>query len=33
MNTGALIMMLIGCIAVWGGLFITLGIALKQDKK
>ncbi|MHD0319122.1 MULTISPECIES: MetS family NSS transporter small subunit [Fusobacterium] len=30
MNTGALIMMTMGCIIIWGGLFITLGIAFKK---
>lgn len=30
MNTGALIMMTMGCIIIWGGLFIILGIAFKK---
>ena len=30
MNTGALIMMTMGCIIIWGGLFITLGNAFKK---
>ncbi|MGL5124221.1 MAG: methionine/alanine import family NSS transporter small subunit [Fusobacteriaceae bacterium] len=32
MNTGALIMMIIGCTIVWAGLFLTLAIALKKEK-
>jgi len=32
-NTGALIMMLFGCIAIWGGLLIALIIALKVEKE
>lgn len=30
MNGIALIMMLLGCVAVWGGLIITLCIAIKK---
>ncbi|MCF2628913.1 MetS family NSS transporter small subunit [Fusobacterium mortiferum] len=30
MNIGAIIMMIMGCTIVWGGLFVTLGIALKH---
>ncbi len=31
MNTSALIMMVLGCTIVWGGLFLTLGIAIKKE--
>ena len=30
MNTGAIIMMLIGCGVVWGGLITTIVIAIKK---
>lgn len=30
MNIGAIIMMIMGCTIVWGGLFVTLGIVLKH---
>lgn len=30
MNIGAIIMMIMGCTIVWGGLFVTLGITLKH---
>lgn len=30
MNIGAIIMMIMGCTIVWGGLFVTLGVALKH---
>lgn len=30
MNKGAFIMMSIGCIIVWGGLLVSLAIALKK---
>ena len=30
MSTGAIVMMRIGCTIVWGGLFVTLGIALRH---
>lgn len=33
MSTSALIMMLVGCGAVWGGAVITIVIALAADKK
>lgn len=32
MNIGALVMMLFGCITIWGGLFLALGIALEVEK-
>ena len=30
MNTSALIMMTMGCVIIWGGLFVTVGIAFKK---
>lgn len=33
MNTGAIIMMTIGCLVVWGGLLISLMVALKNSNK
>lgn len=30
MSTGAIVMMIMGCSIVWGGLLVTLGIALKH---
>jgi len=32
MNMSALVMMLFGCITIWGGLFINLTIALQTEK-
>lgn len=32
MNKSALIMMILGCFAVWGGLIVTLLIAIKKGK-
>lgn len=32
MNIGAVIMMIFGCTIVWGGLLISIGIALKKEK-
>jgi hypothetical protein len=33
MNIGALVMMLFGCITIWGGLFLALGIALEVENE
>jgi|GEM_PF-662389 len=33
MSTSSMIMMLLGCGAVWGGAVITIIIALAADKK
>jgi hypothetical protein len=33
MSAGAIIMMLIGCGTVWGGVIVTILIALAVDKK
>ena len=33
MSTGSIIMMLIGCGIVWGGVIVTIAIALAVDKK
>ncbi|MGL6065170.1 MAG: MetS family NSS transporter small subunit [Fusobacteriaceae bacterium] len=33
MNTGALVMMIVGCTIVWTGLFLTLVIAIKKENK
>ena len=33
MNTGAIIMMIIGCGGLWGGGLIAVSIALKNRKK
>lgn len=33
MNTGAIIMMVLGCAVVWGGLLVSLRIALKSSNK
>lgn len=30
MNKSALIMMIFGCVSVWGGLIVTLSIAIKK---
>ena len=32
MNTSAVIMMVFGCTIVWGGLLLSIGIALKKEK-
>lgn len=32
MNTSAIIMMVLGCTIVWGGLFISIGVTLKKEK-
>ncbi|WP_294705847.1 methionine/alanine import family NSS transporter small subunit [uncultured Fusobacterium sp.] len=32
MNTSAVIMMVVGCSIVWGGLLISIGISLKKEK-
>jgi len=33
MSTGAIIMMIIGCGALWGGCAVSLGIAFKHRNK
>lgn len=33
MSASAIVMMLIGCGVVWGGLFVTITIALSVEKK
>ncbi|MDD3167963.1 MAG: MetS family NSS transporter small subunit [Eubacteriales bacterium] len=33
MNTGAIIMMIIGCGGLWGGCIIATSIAIKHSKK
>lgn len=32
MSTGAIIMMLIGCIGLWGGCALAISIAVKHSK-
>lgn len=33
MSTSAIVMMLIGCIGLWGGCALSIGIAMKHNKK
>ncbi len=33
MSTGAIVMMLIGCIGLWGGCGVAIAIAMKHSKK
>jgi len=33
MSTGAIIMMVIGCVGLWGGFAVSCGIAIKSSKK
>lgn len=33
MSTSAIVMMLIGCIGLWGGCALAIGIAMKHTKK
>lgn len=33
MNTSSIIMMSFGCIVVWGGLLLSIGITLKKENK
>lgn len=33
MSLGAIIMMSIGCLVVFGGLFLSIGIAIVKDSK
>lgn len=33
MTTGAIIMMLIGCVGLWGGCATAIVIAMKHNKK
>lgn len=33
MSTGAIVMMLIGCIGLWGGCAFAISVALRHNKK
>lgn len=33
MSTSAIVMMLIGCIGLWGGCAVAIAIAMKHSKK
>ena len=33
MSTGAIVMMLIGCIGLWGGFALSVGIAIRHGMK
>ncbi|WP_291259026.1 methionine/alanine import family NSS transporter small subunit [Fusobacterium sp.] len=33
MNIGAIVMMVLGCFIVWGGLLMSIGITLKKEIK
>lgn len=33
MSTSAIIMMLVGCIGLWGGCALSIAIAIKHSKK
>lgn len=33
MSTGAIVMMLVGCIGLWGGCALSIAIAIKHNKK
>lgn len=33
MNTSAIIMMVLGCSIVWGGLLISIGVTLKKENR
>ncbi|NLP30598.1 MAG: methionine/alanine import family NSS transporter small subunit [Clostridiales bacterium] len=33
MSTGAIIMMIIGCVGLWGGCLLSVSIAMKHSKK
>jgi hypothetical protein len=33
MNTSAVLMMVLGCSIVWGGLLISIGVTLKKEKE
>lgn len=33
MSTSAIVMMLIGCIGLWGGCAVAVGVAMKHNKK
>ena len=33
MSTGAIIMMLVACIGLWGGCAVSIGISMKHSKK
>lgn len=32
MSTGAIVMMIIGCVGLWGGFALSCGIAMKHSK-
>lgn len=32
MSTAAIIMMVIGCVGLWGGFAVSVGIAIKSNK-
>lgn len=33
MSVGAIIMMIIGCVGLWGGCAVSVAIAIKSSKK
>lgn len=33
MSTGAIIMMVVGCVGLWGGCAVSIAIAIKSSKK
>lgn len=33
MSTSAIVMMIIGCVGLWGGFAVSVGIAIKSNKK
>lgn len=33
MSTSAIVMMLVGCIGLWGGCALSIAIAIKHSKK
>ncbi len=33
MTTGAIVMMIIGCVGLWGGCAVSISIAIKNNKK
>lgn len=32
MSTSAIVMMIIGCVGLWGGFAVSVGIAIKSSK-